>query len=296
MAPPLLLDNEFLKALERVSLLSRKNLSGTVGAEHTSRTYGSGIEFADYRSYSSGDDARALDWNAYLRLGKLFLKLHQTEQRVPVRILLDCSQSMDCEEGAGSKFLYAKKIAAALAYLALLHLDSVAVSPFADHLQKPMIVSGSRDRFWSLLQFMAGLSCAGKTDLFAIATEFLNSSSSRGMAVVISDFFDDQGCERAVKMLSSAGHDLVLVQVHSAEEQKPSAEGELILEDVETGTLRVVECSPTNTALYEARFTEFCEGLRLLALRNGGRYARATTSVAYQDFVLRTLRASQVVS
>jgi hypothetical protein len=124
----------------------------------------------------------------------------------------------------------------------------------------------------------------------------MNSFSSRGMAVIISDFFDEEGCERAVKMLSSAGHDLVLIQVHSAEEQKPSAEGELILEDVETGALRVVECSPTNTALYELRFSEFCENLRLLALRNGGRYARAATNIAYQEFVLRTLRASQVLA
>src|SRR5271170_2015116 len=106
MPPSLLLDREFLKALDQVSLLCRKNLAGTVGAEHTSRTYGPGIEFADYRRYSWGDDAKSLDWNAYLRLGKLFLKIYQTEQRVPVRVLLDCSQSMDCEETSESKFVY----------------------------------------------------------------------------------------------------------------------------------------------------------------------------------------------
>src|ERR1700683_3218581 len=103
MAPQLLLDSDFLKTLEHVALLCRTNVAGTVGAEHPSRTYGTGIEFADYRHYSRGDDARAVDWNAYLRLGKLFLKIYQTEQRVPLRILLDCSQSMDCEGAEESK-------------------------------------------------------------------------------------------------------------------------------------------------------------------------------------------------
>ena len=124
----------------------------------------------------------------------------------------------------------------------------------------------------------------------------MSSFSSRGIAILISDFFDEQGCERAVEMLRSAGHDFVLLQVHSAEEQRPSAAGELILEDAETGAQRTVECSPQSTALYERRFLEFSARLRRLALRNGGRYARAVTNIAYQEFVLRSLRSGQVLA
>jgi len=85
------------------------------------------------------------------------------------------------------------------------------------------------------------------------------------------------------------------LQVHSSEEQHPSAAGELILEDAETGAQRTVECSPQSTALYERRFLEFSARLRRLAVRNGGRYARAVTNIAYQDFVLRSLRSGQVI-
>ena len=98
MTSPLLLDREFLKTLEQVTLLCRTNLAGAVGPEHRSRTRGPGMEFADYRRYSFGDDPRSLDWSAYLRLGKLFLKIYETEQHIPVRILLDRSESMDCED------------------------------------------------------------------------------------------------------------------------------------------------------------------------------------------------------
>src|SRR6202521_2717914 len=108
---PLLLDREFLRTLEQVTLLCRTNLAGAVGPEHRSRTHGPGLEFTDYRRYSFGDDPRSLDWNAYLRLGKLFLKIYQTEQHIPVRILLDRSESMDCEAAEESKVLYAQRLA-----------------------------------------------------------------------------------------------------------------------------------------------------------------------------------------
>ena len=148
---PLLLDREFLKTLEQVTLLCRTNLSGAVGPEHRSRTRGPGMEFADYRRYSFGDDPRSLDWSAYLRLGKLFLKIYETEQHIPVRILLDRSESMDFGDEGESKFLYAQRLAATFAYLALLHLDTTAVIPFADRLQKPLVVSGGRERLWPVL-------------------------------------------------------------------------------------------------------------------------------------------------
>jgi uncharacterized protein (DUF58 family) len=292
----LLLDREFLKTLEQVTLLCRVNLAGAVGPEHRSRTRGPGMEFADYRRYSFGDDPRSLDWSAYLRLGKLFLKIYETEQHIPVRILLDRSESMDCEDAEESKFLYARRLAATFAYLALLHLDAASVIPFAERLNKPLVVSGGRDRLWPVLEFLSEQSCGGGTDLFGSVKEFMGSFVTRGIVILISDFFDEQGCERAVEMLRSAGHDFVLLQVHSAEEQRPSASGEMILEDVETAKQRTVECSPQSAALYERRFLEFSDRLRRIALRNGGRYARAVTNIPYQDFVLRSLRSGQVLA
>src|SRR5580692_2458926 len=297
MGEPQLLDGAFLKTLEQVSLLCRTDLIGAMGAEHRSRTHGPGVEFTDYRRYSFGDDPRSLDWNAYLRFGKLFLKIYQTEQHIPVRILLDCSESMDCEGSSGeSKFMYARRLTATFAYLALLRLDTVAVLPFAGRLEKPLVVSGGRDRLWPLLQFLSKLSCGGGTDMLSSTKEFMGRFPSQGIAIVISDFFDEQGCDRAVELLRSANHDFILIQVHSAEEQRPSADGELILEEAETQAQRVMVCSPEGAASYERKFLEFSENLRRHALRNGGRYARAVTNIAYQDFVLRILRSGQMLA
>jgi uncharacterized protein (DUF58 family) len=296
MVAPLLLDRDFLKTLEEITLLCREDLAGPIGADHRSRSHGPGMEFADYRRYTSGDDPRFLDWNAYLRLGKLFLKIFETERHVPVRILLDCSESMDCEDVPESKFLYAQRLAATFCYLALLRLDTTAVIPFAERLSKPIVIAGGRENFWPVLQFLSDLSCRGGTDICRSAKEFVSNFPSRGIAIVISDFFEEESCKLAIEVLRSAGHDFVILQVHSADEQRPSAFGELMLEEAETGIRRTIECSREKAALYERAFLEFSGRLQRLALRNGGRYARAVTNIPYQEFVLQSLRSGRVLA
>jgi len=292
----LLLDREFLRTLEQLTLLSREGFSGAMGIDHRSRNRGSGLEFADYRRYSYGDDPRFLDWNVYLRLGKLFLKLYQIEEQIPVRVLLDCSASMAFGEGAEEKFAYAQRLAAVFSFVALLHLDTAAIVPFAEHMAKPIVAAGGRDRFWPIAHFINELRCAGRTDIVRSVKDFLGHFTSRGVVVLISDFFDDDGCERAVNMLRFAGHDFVLVHLHTAEEQRPREHGELLLEDIESGTRQPIDCSPESAAAYEAAFEEFSQRLRRLAVRNGGRYVRAATSVPYQAFVLDGLRSDQVLA
>ena len=293
MGKPLSLDPEFLKTLEEITLLSRDDLSGVVGADHRSRTLGPGLEFSDYRRYSAGDDPRSVDWAAYLRLGKLFLKTYRTEERIPIRILLDCSESMHCD---AAKFSYALHLAAAFSYLALLHLDTVAIAPFAERLFKPLVVSGGRDSFWTVAKFLGELTGGGRTNVSAVAKEFLARFPGRGTILIVSDFFDEPGAQTAIELIRMTGHDLVLLQVHTPEEQRPSAFGELVLEDAETGDKRTVECSPESAVAYERNFLEFSSRIERMALRNGGRYARAVTSVPYSEFVLRGLHRSRVVA
>ena len=296
MNSALSLDRDFLKTLEEVTLLSRDDLSGNIGSDHRSRVLGQGLEFADYRRYASGDDPRSLDWNAYLRLGKLFLKTYQIEERISIRILLDCSESMNFGHGDQSKFTYARHLAAAFSYLALLHLDTVAIAPFATRMAKPLVASGGRECFWPVVQFLNSLSCGGETDFFFSTKQFVAEFPQKGTVVAISDFFDEEGSARAIDLLRTTGHDLVLVQVNTAEEQRPTAYGELMLEDAETGAKRIVESSPESAAAYERNFRDFSSRLERLTFRNGGRYTSVVTTVPYEEFVLRGLRKSRVVA
>src|ERR1051325_11308951 len=123
-----LLDRQFLEKLERLTIHWEKSFSGLVGGHNTSRFAGGGQEFLDHRHFHHGDDLRAVNWRAYLRLEKLFLKMFQIEPRLPVRVLLDVSQSMTT--GERMKFDYARKLAAALCYVGLVRLDTMAIHPF----------------------------------------------------------------------------------------------------------------------------------------------------------------------
>src|ERR1700691_6150434 len=126
-----LIDRGFLERLERLALHWQRSFPGLVGGHNPSRFAGSGQEFLDHRNFHHGDDLRAVNWRAYMRLEKLFLKMFQVEPRVPVRLLLDTSASMATGASAGesTKFDYARKLTAALAYVGLVRLDNILLQP-----------------------------------------------------------------------------------------------------------------------------------------------------------------------
>src|SRR5512136_3158941 len=126
-----LLSPELLRRLEQFQLLAQRRAKSSLKGERRSRARGHSVEFADYRNYVAGDDLRYLDWNLYGRLDRLFLKLYEEERELPVRILLDASESMTF--GTPRKFDFARQIAAAIGYVGLCGFDRVSLIGFPDH-------------------------------------------------------------------------------------------------------------------------------------------------------------------
>src|SRR6187399_1418472 len=126
----LLLDPTFMARLDQLDIVSRKILAGKLKGERRSKRRGQSVEFADYRNYVVGDDLRFLDWNIYGRLERLFLKLFFEEEDLHINVILDMSGSM--EFGTPAKALYAKRVAAAIAYIGLVNYNRITVSPFSD--------------------------------------------------------------------------------------------------------------------------------------------------------------------
>src|SRR5258708_24849795 len=144
MASTPLLDREFLEKLERLTIHWQKSFAGLVGGHNRSRFPGSGQEFLDHRNFHQGDDLRAVNWRAYLRLEKLFLKMFQVEPRVPVRLLLDTSASMLAH--GGMKFDYARKLAGALSFVGPVRLDTIEIQGFGHRFSHPVISAPGRPR------------------------------------------------------------------------------------------------------------------------------------------------------
>ena len=282
-----LLDRAFLEKLERLTLHWQKSFAGLVGGHNRSRFPGAGQEFLDHRNFHHGDDLRAVNWRAYLRLEKLFLKMFQVEPRVPVRLLIDTSDSMMAYDGA--KFDMARRLAASLCYIGLVRLDTIEIHGFSSRLGKRMFCTGGRHRFTGVMDEIAGLTAGGATDYLGVVREFIGSYAQRGLVIVISDFLDDNGCERALQYLCDFGHELMLLQLWTEEDRRPPWTGELELKDAETGAALKLDFDDVARDRYTRAFEEYCDNIRRLAMRSNGRYVGLSTSLPLESVVFGEL-------
>jgi len=282
-----LLDREFLEKLERLTIHWQKSFAGLVGGHNRSRFAGAGQEFLDHRNFHHGDDLRAVNWRAFLRLEKLFLKMFQVEPRVPVRMLVDLSESMAAY--GGGKFDYARRLAGALCYVGLVRLDSIEIHGFSDRLTQRIFCTGGRHRFSIVSDGLTAMEARGQTDYLAMVREFCGTYAQRGLVIIISDFLDDRGCEKSLQYLADFGHELMLLQLWADEDRTPPWVGELELRDAETSQSLKLDFDEAARQRYTRAFDEYCAGVQSLALRSGGRYAGIATSQPLENVIFGEL-------
>jgi uncharacterized protein (DUF58 family) len=291
--PEPLIDTAFLHKLERLAIYWQKSFPGLVGGHNISRFAGPGQEFLDHRHFHHGDDLRAVNWRAYLRLEKLFLKMFQVEPRLPVRLLLDCSQSMTT--GDPAKFDYARKLAAAFCYIGLVRLDTICIQAFGHDLGESFLCGGGRHRFVSAVNFLTNLKAGGRTNYIGIAREFISEYPQPGLLIVISDFLDDAGCEKPLQFLADFGHELVLVHLWSPEDREPPWDGQLDLVDAESGDTLEIGFDDAARGAYVTAFDEFARGIQRVGLRNSGRYVGLPANTTIEEAVFGPLARAGAV-
>jgi uncharacterized protein (DUF58 family) len=282
-----LLDRQFLEKLERLTIHWQKSFPGVVGGHNPSRFSGGGQEFLDHRQFHQGDDLRSVNWRAYMRLDKMFLKMFQIEPRVPIRILLDTSVSMAA--GDGSKFHYARKLAAALCYVGLVRHDMISVHPFSSHLKEGKKCGGGRNRINPLMDYLNALKAEGVTDFTGTVREFITTFTGRGLLIIISDFLDDTGCQKPLQYLGDFGHELFLIQLWTDADRTPPWTGELELEDGETGQMMKLQFDDEARERYTKAFDEFADTVQQNAFRTGGKYVGVSTGQPIEDIIFGSL-------
>ncbi|MFT3921071.1 MAG: DUF58 domain-containing protein [Myxococcales bacterium] len=239
----LLFDEAFQRKLEGLALVSRRLASGRDKAERKANRSASGVEFADHRPYVAGDDFRFLDWKVFARSDRLLLKQFEEQADLTVHVLLDCSSSMTQAGPAGSvspKFAQAKRIAAALGYVALANLDRVSIQGFADGLTARLPPLRGKSRALRMLRFLESQDAAGRTDFARAAKSFAARESSRGLCLVITDGYDFQGLTHGLDALRYARLEPVLLLMLDPAELNPPLHGEWVLVDSETSEERSV--------------------------------------------------------
>jgi len=299
-APSPLLDKNTLERLERLAIRWEHSFNGLLGGQNVSRYPGVGHEFLDHRNFQQGDDFRAVNWRAYLRLERIFLKMFRTEPRTPVRLFLDTSESMACgasDNGPGeSKFEFACRLAAALCYVGLVRLETIQVQPFASVLGENYRAEGGRHMYARASGFIENLSSGGRSDFTKCVRQFLTGSPAPGMVVLLSDFLDESGCETTLSHLADYGNELLLIQVAGPEDRAPSWRGELELVDAESGELKRINVDSETAEQYTAAYDEFQGRLEFVARRSQGRYVHLTTDVEMAETLYGALIGSGAVS
>ncbi len=290
--PEPLVDRQFLERLERLTLHWQKSFRGLVGGHNISHFAGPGQEFLDHRGFHPGDDLRSVNWRAFMRFDKLILKIFQIEPRVPVRLLLDTSQSMTTGAASGdpTKFDYARKLAAALIYVGLVRLDTILLQPFGSGLQDPFFCTGGRHRFQPVETYLRELRPGGTTQFMDLSRQFLNRFPQRGLTIMISDFLGASDPIKPLQHMADFGHELMLVQLWGEEDRQPSEEGDVELVDAESGEEVRISLDAEARRQYTLAFDAYAAAIQKVAMRNHGRYAGVSTHMALEEAMFGPMR------
>ncbi len=240
-----LFDPDFLRALNRLELRVRQVPKGGRYAEQSSKAMGQGMEFRDFKPYNAGDDLRAIDWNIYRRLGRIFVKMFEEQRDLPIYLMPDISASMFMEKEPRIK--PALQSVLAFAAIGLSQHDNVTLLPFSNDLHKPVKAGAGKAGLMGLARRLSELTSGSTTDLPGALNKFSGMSVRRGLLVVISDFFDENGVDEVIKSLSNCRHNLMLVQLTKASDALPDHVGDVRLVDCENG--EAVELSITSDVL-----------------------------------------------
>lgn len=283
-----LFDDEFLKKLEYLHMVSRKTFVGKNRADRRMRKIGSGIEFADHRKYSSGDDFRYIDWNVYGRIDKLLLRLFEEEEDLHIYVMIDSSKSMLI--GDPIKLHYAMKMAAALTYIGLANLDRVGIVPFSEGLHPHLPVARGKQRIFKVFDFLRGIEAGGHTNLQVATEKFIHRYKRKGLVVVISDFYDPEGFEEGINSLRYNGFEPFVLQIYDLKEVNPNFHGDLTLVDCETGVSKDITVSKSLIDAYIREHEKYCGELSDFCSSKAIPYFRTHTKVDFDELVLKIFR------
>ena len=302
MSAELELSSELLRKLEFLRVVSRRLHAGRFAALTRSRKLGRGIDFADHRPYTPGDDFKDIDWNLYGRLDRLMVRLAEEETELNLHLLVDSSASMAAPFGGihgqaegTSKAEYTRRIATALAYIALAHLDRVHIWPFGEGLMKPLSPPRHKAQAAQVYRYLGRVEAGSATDLEAAARGLVSVTHTRGIVLVLSDFLAPGGWQKGLDALRHARFEVGLLQVSAPEDGDVPVRGEVVLVDPETARRRRVRVTERIATAYRRAFAEHGEALQRYARAHKLFYAHGRSDQPFEEMVMHTMRAERLL-
>lgn len=282
-----LLSPHLLARLESLQLHSRTRLIGRFGGEHTSKRYGNTVDFADFREYHPGDDFRRIDYHVLARLDQVLIKLYEAEDEITVRILIDTSASM----AVGGKMEQAKRIAAAVGFVALTAHDAVSVHTFPAAGPPPRFAG--RASIAALFSFLETQEAAGPTPFAQAAGHLLSRVGPPGITVVVSDLLTPEW--ESLMRLRARGSDLIVFHVLAEEDIAPVFAGDLELVDREIGERMTVSVTDEVANAYRDRVETWRTAVSANTTGVGGVYLPVAADADIETLLLTAWRQAGVL-
>ncbi|MCR2820893.1 DUF58 domain-containing protein [Lederbergia panacisoli] len=260
--------HEFLARLRKLRLVVNSNRTGVHKGIRRSHKFGSSLEFSDFRTYQPGDDVRLVDWNVYGRTKRHYIKRYLDEQEIKIAIYLDCTSSMRIVD---TKWLLAKKIAAALSYIALMNEDRLSFIPVS------AIDTRSVDRKGSnyakqVLSDIIQLQIKETTSSF-IKEMDKKIQKGKQLSLIITDGMESiDDYEQVLLKAASAKSQIWFIHVLSKEEIDPDFTGDAKLIDSEMETEVNVSISSKLVSAYQLRLKDHNEKLKFICRKLGIQY------------------------
>lgn len=302
-----LLSPALMASLQQMRIYAPRVQRGTFAGEHRSRRRGASPEFADFKSYSPGDDIRRVDWNLYARLDTLFVRVSEVTTDLTVHVVLDSSPSMGWRSSPGlvTKEHYGKQLAAVVSYITLWHFDRIRVSPFATANVRPLGPLTGRTRVNEMLDYLSRSGYGEATSVAEILFRFGHLVAQPGLLIILSDLLSDdpEPLAEQVRSLVSRGWDVLVVQVLDPAEQQPdlvfagaTSQEPVTLLDSESGAQVLMMPGDTSSDSYRAAFDPWQAEMRKALGRAGAHWLTLTTEMPLEPTALHLLHAIGILS
>jgi len=277
-----LFDSKFLQKIQQLTLNARFSLDGISAGNRKSRSKGSSVEFSDYREYTPGDDFRRIDWNAYGRFEKLFIKLFMEEREAHVTIFLDVSKSMDW--GEPNKSIASRRLAAALAYISLANFDKVSMVCVDESIQQICRDIRGKNFFYRITDMLENVNYSGKSDIYR-AIQSYRTITGRGITVVISDLFSEGNFSNLLKHLKYYKQAVYICHILSPQEIHPVINESVRLVDSETDEILDITVTPSLLNSYNKALNSFKSRIEQECIKWGAHYFNFSSELAIEEMV-----------
>ncbi len=283
------LDAAALSRLAAVPLFARRPMQGTVSGRHPSPHRGSSVEFAEYRKYVPGDDLRRLDWRAYGRSDRFYVKEFEADTNLRCCLVLDTSGSMGFGPTGATKLDYARRIAGALGYLALQQGDAVGLSCVAGGLVRNIPPKRNPAHLIALFDLLEAAKPHGETQLASVLHELAETIRQRALIVIISDLFvEPELLGSCFQHLRFRRHDVAVFHLLEAQEMQFNFRRPMRFLDMEGGTS--IFADPTEIAdRYHRALNGYLTELRRVVLESAVDYHRVLLDESYERVLTRFL-------